>query len=96
MTIWIASGNRQNWEVVKRDNIWGVPKRGKGLHSRVKAGDTILMYARSETHTKEVLPSVILGEFKVIELFEDNKPLFTAPPQMGDEIFPYRFRLKPV
>ena len=23
-------------------------------------------------------------------------PLFTAPPQMGDEVFPFRFRLKPV
>jgi len=37
MAYWIASGNRQNWEVVKKYNIWGVPKRSKGLHSRVKA-----------------------------------------------------------
>lgn len=96
MSYWIASGNRENWEVVKKHNIWGVPKRSKSLHTRVKVGDTILMYARSETHAKEVFPSVILGEFKVTELFEDTRPLFTAPPQMGDEIFPYRFRLKPV
>ncbi len=96
MAIWIASGNRENWEVVKKHNIWGVPKRSKGLHSRVKVGDTILIYARSETHAKEVLPSVIFGEYKVTELFEDNTPLFTAPPQMGDEVFPFRFRLKPV
>ncbi len=60
----------------------------------MKVGDTILMYARSETHVKEVLPSVILGEFTVTELIEDTKPLFIAPPQMGDEIFPYRFKLK--
>jgi len=96
MTIWIASGNRENWEVVKKHNIWGVPKRSKGLYSRVKVGDTILIFARSETHTKEVFPSVIMGEFKVTELFEDTTPLFTTPPQMGDEIFPFRFRLKPV
>lgn len=96
MAIWIASGNRENWEVVKKHNIWGVPKRSKSLHSRVKVGDTILMYARSETHAKEIFPSVILGEFKVTELFEDTAPLFTAPPQMGNEVFPYRFRLKPV
>jgi predicted RNA-binding protein len=62
----------------------------------VKIGDTILMYDRSEVHAKEVFPSAILGEYKVTELFEDTKPLFTAPPQMGDEVFPYRFRLKPV
>lgn len=96
MAIWIASGNRENWEVVKKHNIWGVPKRSKGLHSRVKKGDTILIYARSETHEREVFPSVIMGEYKVNELFEDTSPLFTAPPQMGEEVFPYRFRLKPV
>lgn len=83
MAIWIASGNRENWKVVKKHNIWGVPKRSRSLHTRVKVGDTILRYARSETHAKEVFPSVILGEFKVTELFEDTTPLFTAPPPDG-------------
>jgi predicted RNA-binding protein len=96
MAIWIASGNRENWEVVKTHNIWGVPKRSKGLHSRVKNGDTILIYARSETRGNDVLPSAIMGEYKVTELFEETTPLFTAPPQMGEEFFPFRFRLKPV
>ena len=96
MAIWIASGNRENWEVLKKHNIWGVPKRSKGLHSRVNKGDTILIYARSETHAKEVFPSVIMGEYRVTEIFEDTNPLFTAPSQMGDEAFPFRFRLKPV
>ena len=54
------------------------------------------MYARSEIHAKEVFPSVIMGEYKVTELFVYDSPLFTAPPQMGDEVFPFRFRLKPV
>jgi predicted RNA-binding protein len=96
MTYWIASGNRENWEIVKKHHIWGVPKRSKSLHNRVKIGDVILIYARSETHANEIFPSVILGEFQVTELFEDIKPLFSAPPQMGNEVFPYRFRLKPV
>ena len=96
MAIWIASGNRENWEGVKKHNIWGVPKRSKGLHSRVKVGDIILIYARSETHVKEVFPSVIMGEYIVTELYEDTTPLFTAPSQMGEEVFPFRFRLKPV
>ena len=62
----------------------------------MKPGDTILIYVRSETHGDTVLPSAIMGDFCVTELFEEIKPLFNAPPQMGDEIFPYRFRLKPV
>ncbi len=83
-------------ELLQKHNIWGVPKRSRSLHIGVKVGDIILMYARSETHAKEVFPSVILGEYTVTELYEDTKPLFTAPPQMGDKKFPYRFRLKPV
>lgn len=35
-----------------------------------------------------------MGEYTVTELFEDITPLFTAPPQMGEEVFP--FRLKPM
>lgn len=61
MTYWIASGNRENWEVVKK-HIWGVPKRSRSLHDRVKVGDHILIYARSEAHGKEILPSVILDD----------------------------------
>jgi len=51
----------------------------------VKVGDSILIYARSETHGDNILPSAIMEEFKVTELFEDVSPLFAAPPQMGDE-----------
>ncbi len=96
MKYWIASGNRENWNVVKEKNIWGVPKGSKGLHSRVNVSDHILIYVRSETHGHDVLPSAIMGDFTVTEIFEDSNVIFTAPSQMGDEVFPYRFRIKPV
>lgn len=96
MTYWIASGNRNNWEIVKKEKIWGIPKRSKKLFSRVKVGDNILLYVRSEVHGREILPSAFVGVFKIIELFEDDTPLFTAPPHMGNEIFPFRFRLNTV
>jgi predicted RNA-binding protein len=44
MSYWIASGNRENGEVAVTENIWGGPKWSKGLHIRVKSGDTMLMY----------------------------------------------------
>lgn len=96
MAYWVASGNRTNWEVVKKHNIWGVPKRSQALHGRVKIGDTILIYTRAEIHGKEIYPSSIRGEFIVTETFIDNSQIFTPTPQMGNESFPYRFRLKPV
>jgi predicted RNA-binding protein len=96
LAYWIASGNRENWKIIKNHNIWGVPKRSKSLHTRVKVGDTILMYVRSEVHGKEIFPSAIMGEYLVTELYEDLTPLFTAPPHMGEEVFPFRFRLKAI
>jgi len=45
------------------------------------------LYVRSEVNTKETLPSAIMGEYTVTELFEDKIPLFTVSPQMGNEAF---------
>ena len=54
------------------------------------------MYARSEVHGKEIFPSVFMGSYEVTDIFEDFTRIFTPPPQMGNELFPYRFRLKPL
>ncbi|PKL63027.1 MAG: EVE domain-containing protein, partial [Methanomicrobiales archaeon HGW-Methanomicrobiales-2] len=48
MTHWIASSNRDNWKILEKKHIWGVPKRNKTLMQRVKPGDTILVYVRQE------------------------------------------------
>lgn len=93
MSYWIATGNRTNWEIVKINKIWGIPKRNKNIHIRVKEGDIILMYVRLEGRGNNVLPPAIVGDFNVIELFEDTEPLFIAPPQMRNEVFPYRLKL---
>ncbi|NLL09916.1 MAG: EVE domain-containing protein [Methanomicrobiales archaeon] len=95
MSYWIASSNRPNWEVIRNHSIWGVPKRNKSLLTRVAPGDKILIYVRAEQHGNILLPSAITGAFQVEKCFEDHRRLFIPPPQMGDEIFPYRFKLKP-
>ncbi|ABD41248.1 protein of unknown function DUF55 [Methanospirillum hungatei JF-1] len=96
MSYWIASSNRPNWEIIRNNDIWGVPKRNKSLLTRVAPGDKILIYVRAEQHGNTLLPSAITGAFQVEKCFEDQSRLFIPPPQMGDEIFPYRFQLKPV
>ena len=97
MTHWIASSNRDNARILDAKQIWGVPKRNKTLMQRVKPGDTILVYVRQEKEGDTLLPSAITGAYEVIsEPYEDQAPIFVTPPQMGDEVFPYRMKVRPV
>ncbi|UUX92981.1 EVE domain-containing protein [Methanoplanus endosymbiosus] len=100
MTVWIASTNRENWEVIEKKNLWGVPKRNKNSIGRSNPGDKILIFVRQEkTDVKdEIIPSAITGAFEIVsEPFEDESPVFKKPPTMpGEEFFPYRVKLKPV
>ena len=97
MTHWIASSNRENAKILDKKHIWGVPKRNKTLMSRVKPGDTILVYVRQEKEGDAILHSAITGAYEVTaEPYEDHSRLFTTPPHMGDEVFPYRMKVRPV
>ena len=97
MTHWIASSNRDNARILDAKHIWGVPKRNKTLMQRVKPGDTILVYVRQEKEDDTILPSAITGAYKVIsEPYEDHSRLFVTPPQMGDEVFPFRMKVRPI
>ncbi|MDN7024114.1 EVE domain-containing protein [Methanoculleus sp. FWC-SCC1] len=97
MTRWIASSNRDNWEVVRTKHVWGVPKRNKNIMQRVKPGDTILFFVRQEKRDDEILPSAIAGAYAVAsEPYEDRSRIFVTPEHMGDEVFPYRVKVEPV
>jgi len=97
MTHWIASSNRDNNKILEKKHIWGVPKRNKNLLQRVKPGDTILVYVRQEKEDDTILPSAITGAYEVVsEPYEDHSRLFVTPPQMGDEVFPFRMKVRPV
>jgi len=97
MTHWIASSNRDNWKILEKKHVWGVPKRNRTLMQRVKPGDTILVYVRQEKEGDTILPSAITGAYEVIsEPYIDHSRLFITPPQMGDEVFPFRMKVRPV
>ncbi|WP_292392977.1 EVE domain-containing protein [Methanoculleus sp. UBA303] len=97
MTCWIASLNRENWEVVKSKQVWGIPKRNRNILQRVKPGDAILFYVRQEKAGDEILPSAIMGDLEVVsEPYEDHSRIFVTPQHMGDEVFPYRVKVEPI
>ena len=97
MPHWIASSNRDNAKILDKKRIWGVPKRNKNLLQRVKPGDTILVYVRQEKEDDTILASAITGAYEVVsEPYEDHSRIFTTPEQMGDEVFPFRMKVRPV
>ncbi|EJG07271.1 UPF0310 protein [Methanofollis liminatans DSM 4140] len=97
MTYWFASSNRDNWEIIRKKNIWGIPKRNKAIIQRVKIGDAIVIYVAQKKEGDTVLPSAVVGAYEIVsEGYEDHKPVFITPESMGDEIFPYRVKLQPI
>lgn len=60
-------------------------------------GDTILFYVRTEKEGDEILPSAVMGDVEVTsEPYEDRTRIFGTPIHMGDEVFPYRIKVKPL
>ncbi len=97
MVRWFASSNRDNWEIIRKKNIWGIPKRNKSIIERVKPGDSILIYVAQKKEGDTILPSAVVGAFEIVsEGYEDVKPIFITPESMGDEVFPNRVKLKPI
>ncbi|MCK8517681.1 EVE domain-containing protein [Methanoculleus sp. 7T] len=97
MTRWLAISSRENSEVIIKRHTWGVPRRYINTISRVKPGDTVLVYVGQKVVDREVLPPAITGAFEVTSaVYEDASRIFTAPAKLGDEFFPLRIKLKPI
>ena len=97
MARWLAISNRTYWEVTRKKNIWGVSQRSKNIIGRTKLGDTVLIYVSQQKEGDTLLPSAVAGVFEVTsEPYEERTKVFVTPEQMGDEVFPYRIKLKPI
>jgi predicted RNA-binding protein len=97
MTYWLCITTQENWEIIKEKNLWGVPERHKNAISRVKPGDLLLIYVKQRGVGKEIEgPKVVAVYEAVSEVFRDSSRIFKSPPEMGNEAFPLRVRLRPV
>lgn len=48
MTNWLCITTSENWNVIKKNNIWGVPERHKNTIAKVRQGDKLLIYLKQE------------------------------------------------
>jgi len=85
---WLCVTNEDNWNVVKKQKVWGVPeKRGKRQIEVVKPGDYLVFY---------VTPKRFGGIFKAISKpFESEERIFSWADFGREEVFPYRVKLEP-
>jgi len=63
---WICVTNEENWNVVKKRKVWGVPERSRRQIENVKPDDLLVMYVK---------PQRVAGIFKAVSgSFEDLIP----------------------
>jgi len=85
---WLCVTNEENWKVVKRKLVWGVPEARKALIDQVKKGDFLAFY---------VSPKRLAGAFKVASKpYMDRRKLFPYKGRYGREIYPWRVKIEPV
>jgi len=85
---WLCVTNRENWEVVQKRRIWGVPERSSRQIERVKVGDYLVFY---------MMPKKIAGIMEATsEAFRSDNKIFNWKGPSGDETFQHRIKLKPV
>lgn len=95
MTIWLAISNHKNWEIIKKENIWGVTKHHKNTIEKVMVNDKIIIYVSQVNKSPRVF-SQITGVYDVISpMYEDSTDLFIPKDHGRDRSFPYRIKLKP-
>jgi len=85
---WLCITSEKNWEIIRKRNVWGVPKRSWAIIQKVKIGDLLVFY---------VAPKRVGGIFKAVsEPYVDEEAIFSSEGFRDDERFSYRVRLEPV
>ncbi|USH00038.1 EVE domain-containing protein [Thermococcus argininiproducens] len=96
MPYWLCITNRENWKIIKNNNIWGVPeKRHKNTLLKVKPKDKVIIYIKQEKDQEgNTLEPKIVAIYEVVsEPFKDSKKVFKAPKN-SNETYPWRIKLK--
>jgi predicted RNA-binding protein len=83
MKYWLCVANEENWKIVKKLKIWGVPKQRKSLINKVEPEDRLIIYIKTNK---------IGGIFKADSKPFESEELIFKP--IEEEIFPCRIKIK--
>lgn len=94
MSYWLCISNSENWEAIKKENVWGVPDKNKNTINRVQKGDKVIIYGKQEKKDDEIIEPRIYGIFEVTSKpYKDSKKVFKM--KQG-ESYPHRVDLKAI
>ena len=82
---WLILGNRRNWELALRLNVWGFTSKQIALWRDIREGDIIFFYV-----TKPV--KGVVGYGKVEGKFENYEPLWNDEKAANRVIWPLKVR----
>jgi predicted RNA-binding protein len=84
---WLASITPENWEVLKRLNVWGL----QAMVEKVAVGDRIVFYV---TRTQ---PPAFMGIYEIKSPWKKaNDPIWADEKEAGEVIYSYRTEIKPL
>ncbi len=88
---WLCITTRENWEIVRKHNVWGVSDRHLKTLRRVRPGDKLVFYVKQKLRGGEKYPPMIVGIYEAEgEPYRDEKQIFSGG------LYPWRIRVKPI
>jgi predicted RNA-binding protein len=93
MQHWIAVTTEDNWQVVKREQMWGVSARYEPTINRTAQGDTLLIYCMGTVTHEETIPPRIPALYTIASAPSHDRTALFAPSYNHEERFPWRVDL---
>lgn len=94
---WIVVIGEDEWEVIRKKNVYGVPETSRTRSPRklIKPGDIIIFYVKVKG--SRYLGGKFVGAFKVVSnWYRESKPLWPSEVREGKVEYPWRIKLKPI
>lgn len=84
---WFCVMDEENWQIIKNEKIWGVPKRNHKRIKKVEIGDMLVFYMK---------PKKLVGVCRAKSApFTSDEKIFVTRGFSEEETFPYRVRIQP-
>ena len=82
---WLCVTTKENWEIVKNKNVWGVSEKNRSLLEKTQVGDCLLFYIKTNQ---------LGGIFRIVSApFRSEEDFFVSTGE-SREAFPYCVRLE--
>jgi predicted RNA-binding protein len=84
---WFCVVDEDNWEIIKKKDLWGVSEGNRKRLESTQIGDLLVFYVKRHK---------LGGSFRVVSKpFKSREKVFIPAKLKPREVFPYRVKLRP-